>query len=65
MSPETAFERLSRDSSRPLLQAEDPKKRITELMQEREQVYEAIADYVIDCDNLDAESVAREIAKKC
>ena len=65
MSPETAFERLSRDSSRPLLQTEDPKKRITELMQEREQVYEAIADYVIDCDNLDAESVAREIAKKC
>lgn len=47
-SPETVYERLKNDTTRPLLQVKDPKERIRTLLFEREPVYEACADVIVD-----------------
>ncbi len=46
--PETVYERLKSDSTRPLLQVADPKERIKTLLFQREPVYEACADMIVD-----------------
>lgn len=52
--------RLQDDDSRPLLQVEDPAKRIVELLQEREPFY-ARADYHVDTTNLSADEVVERV----
>lgn len=42
------FRRLERDKTRPLLQTENPKQRITELVQQREPLYEEAADVIFE-----------------
>lgn len=59
--PETIYNRLKNDSTRPLLQCEDPLKRIRELMDARKEAYEACADLIIDADDSDAECILRRI----
>lgn len=56
--PESVYERLKYDTTRPLLQCEDPLQRITELLEMRAPVYEAAADLTIDVDRLNVEDVA-------
>lgn len=45
---EDLFTRLAYDKSRPLLQTEDPEKRIRELLEQRAPLYEEVADHVFD-----------------
>ncbi len=59
--PETVYERLKGDTTRPLLQCEDPLRRITELMESRREAYESCADLVLDTDDLDMEEILKKI----
>ncbi len=64
VTPETVYERLREDTSRPLLQCADPLRRIRELMAEREAVYRAGADVVIVADGRETDDIVREIEEK-
>ncbi len=58
------WERLKNDITRPLLQCENPLKRIEDLIAERAPIYEAAADIIIDVDEKDMEQVVAEIIKE-
>lgn len=62
-SPETIFERTKNDTSRPLLQVENPLQRIKELLDFRRPYYEK-ADIIISTDGKSPEEVAQEILNK-
>lgn len=47
-TPEELFRRLRHDTQRPLLQVRDPLRRLRELFQERDPLYQQAARYVID-----------------
>lgn len=57
-------ERTSRDKNRPLLQTDDPEKKIRELREIREPFYLEIADIIIDTNKRNARSVSAEICKQ-
>lgn len=61
ITPQSVWERLKNDTTRPLLQCEDPPTRIKELLAERAPVYEEAADVIIDVDGKDMEQVLSEI----
>jgi len=60
--PETIYERLREDTSRPLLQGENPREKIGRMMAEREKAYMETADLVLDVDDLTVEQVSERIA---
>ncbi len=60
---ETIYERVKHDTSRPLLQGENPKEKIRKLLKERVSVYEMAADIVIDVDHKDFDTILDEIEK--
>ena len=60
-SPETVYERIKGDDSRPLLHTEDPLARIRQLQEERAGRYEEASDIVVDTDGKDPETIASEI----
>lgn len=62
--PETVFERLKNDTTRPLLQCDDPLKRITELLEQRREAYEECADVIIDVDGVDIECILKKITEE-
>jgi shikimate kinase len=55
------LKRTARDRNRPLLQTENPRDRLNELMQVREPLYREIADLVINTDGKHVRNVVREI----
>ena len=59
-SPETILKRTSNDSTRPLLQVDDPMKKIKELLELRKPYYEK-ADIMIDTEGKTPLQVAEEI----
>lgn len=61
--PETVYERLKTDTTRPLLQGDDPKGKIYELMEKRKDAYESCADIIIDVDALSIEGILASITK--
>lgn len=61
IQPQTVYERLKDDDTRPLLQCEDPLERITNLLKQRKDIYEAAADIVVDVDGLEMEEVISKI----
>lgn len=58
---ETIYDRLKYDTTRPLLQGENPQEKIRSLMTQREQNYKDAADIVIDVDGKDFEQIIGEI----
>lgn len=62
--PETVYERLKGDTTRPLLQCDDPLKKIRELMQERECAYGEAADMILDVDTMTLEQIQESILMK-
>ena len=62
--PRTVYERLKNDTTRPLLQCEDPLSRISQLMESRKEAYEACADLIIDVDDLGMEEILEKIIKE-
>ena len=60
-SPETVYDRLKGDDTRPLLKSENPLARIKELQDKRGKIYEEAADIIVDTDGKTPEEVADEI----
>lgn len=61
---ETIYERVKDDTTRPLLQVEDPLAKIETLLQERDPYYRAAADVVIAVDGKSFEEILSEIEEK-
>lgn len=55
--------RTARDRKRPLLQTDNPRAVLENLMAERHPLYEEIADYSIDTDGRSPKTVAQELAR--
>lgn len=62
--PETVYERLKNDTTRPLLQCDDPLERIRELIAARSEAYESCADIIVDVDDMEMEEILRKIEKE-
>ncbi|MDE6912259.1 MAG: shikimate kinase [Lachnospiraceae bacterium] len=62
--PETVYERIKGDTTRPLLQCENPMERIREMIKSRNPAYEEAAELVIDVDDLTQREVAEQIIRK-
>ena len=62
-SVDQLVERTCRDKKRPLLQVDDPEKKIRELIEFRHPLYEAVADIVVNTDGKSPKNVAQEIAR--
>ncbi|MCM1039252.1 MAG: shikimate kinase [Ruminococcus sp.] len=60
---ETIYERVKHDTSRPLLQGDDPQGKIRRLMSERTEIYEKTSDIIIDVDDKDFEIIIEEIVE--
>lgn len=63
VTPETVYERLKGDTTRPLLQGDDPMEKIRTLLAERKELYLAGADVVIDCDGKQINDLIEEICE--
>lgn len=61
-SVDKQLERTARDRNRPLLQTEEPRKVLTQLMKVREPLYESVADIVINTGAGGVRDVAQHIA---
>lgn len=62
-SPETIYERVKNDTKRPLLQCENPRKKIADLLQERHTAYESVADITVKVDGKTIKEVVQEIVE--
>ena len=60
---ETLFRRISRRATRPLLQTENPRATLTELLRVRDPLYRAAADVRLDTSRLTHDQVADAILK--
>ena len=60
---ETIYERVKHDTSRPLLQGDDPKGKIKTLMAQRADIYEKASDVIIDVDDKDFDTIIDEIVR--
>ena len=60
--PETVYQRLRGDTTRPLLQKEDPEAEIRRLLAERTPLYEEAADLIVDADDKTPEELAEAVA---
>ncbi len=61
VKPQTVYDRIKHDTSRPLLQCENPLQRICDMMFARKEAYESTADIVIDTDELSFEEIVTQI----
>ena len=59
--PNEIYRRVSRNAERPLLQVEDPRKRVLELMAAREPLYGSAAHFEVDSTRLRHEDVTAKI----
>ncbi len=62
-SPEVIYERLKTDTTRPLLQVENPLERIRTLMGAREEIYSSCADVVIDVSDKSFDEIITQICQ--
>lgn len=65
VSPETVFNRVRNDKTRPLLQASNPRGRIMDLMSARKRFYEESADVIIEADDKSFDTIIEEIKEMC
>lgn len=59
--PDTIYERLKGDATRPLLQTENPLQKIRDMMEEREVKYQAAAHRVVSVDGKSISEIMSEI----
>lgn len=64
VTPAVVCERLKGDTTRPLLQGDDPQGKVKNLMAIRQPFYEKCADYVIEVSGKNFEEIIEEIVKK-
>ncbi len=58
------FERTSRDRNRPLLQTENPRQKLEQLMTERDPLYRDVADIIVHTEDRSIRSVVKEIVAR-
>lgn len=63
--PEVIFERVSRNTKRPLLQTPDPRATVMALLAARQPLYEHVAEVTIDGSSLQHEEVADQVIDAC
>lgn len=63
-SIEQLFERTRRDRNRPLLQTDDPRSKIAELLEARDPLYREVAHHIIDTNGRSVRSVVNSILEK-
>jgi len=63
VSPEVVYERLKNDTTRPLLQVDDPKEQIRMLLRKRAPVYEACADVIMDVSEKSFDEILRQMTE--
>lgn len=59
---EQLIKRTSRNRNRPLLQTENPRARLAQILEQRGPLYESVADFVLETGNRSIQSVVKEIA---
>jgi shikimate kinase len=59
--PEEIYRRVSRNSERPLLRVEDPRRRVMDMMAARQPLYEGAAHFQVDSTRLRHEDVTAKI----
>ncbi|MBR1692438.1 MAG: shikimate kinase [Lachnospiraceae bacterium] len=59
--PDTIYERVKSDTTRPLLRGEDPFERICKMLAQRNPVYESCADEILTVDEKSIEEILDEI----
>ncbi len=64
VSKDTVLSRLNPNIERPLLSVDDPEKRIEELLEERNPIYEKAADLIIDTNNKTISKIVDEIIER-
>lgn len=62
-SAQTIYDRLKHDTTRPLLQGDDPQNKIRTLLDERDVYYAQAADVTINVDGKDFEQIMSEIER--
>ncbi|ADL34588.1 shikimate 5-dehydrogenase/shikimate kinase [Butyrivibrio proteoclasticus B316] len=62
--PETVYERVRYDDSRPLLKTADPLSTIRKMQSDRGSIYELAADFIIDTDDLTPSEIADRIIEE-
>ncbi len=60
-SKNTIIDRLSEDTTRPLLKGENPQEKVEKLLSERDPIYEKAADIIIDTDGKNIDDIVKEI----
>jgi len=63
-SVEFQLQRTSRDSKRPLLQTENPRKKLEELLAIRDPLYRELADIIVKTDGRHVNTVVNEITRQ-
>jgi shikimate kinase len=61
---EVLARRTERDQSRPLLQTEDRRGRLEQIVRERDPLYRQVADLIVDTDHRTVRSVVNEVARR-
>ncbi len=61
---EQLVERTRRDRNRPLLQTEDPRKRLETIVAERDPIYRQVADLIVQTDHRTVRSVVKDIQRR-
>lgn len=62
--PETVYERLKGDTTRPLLQCDNPQEKIRQLLESRREAYESCAHIIVDVDGREMDDILEEIVKE-
>ena len=62
-SIEQLVERTSRDKKRPLLQVENPRQKIIDLLAQRDPLYQSASDFIVNTDRRAPKAVAQEVAR--
>ncbi|MBD3610069.1 MAG: shikimate kinase AroK [Gammaproteobacteria bacterium] len=63
-SVDQLLERTRMDKNRPLLQTEDPRAKLEELMQERDPLYKDVADIIIDTGDTAVKQVVQDLIQR-
>lgn len=64
VTPKAVYERLKDDTTRPLLQVDNPAEEISRLMEKRAPIYEACADVVVEVSDKSFDEILQSIMEK-
>lgn len=64
VTPQTVCRRLASDTTRPLLQGENPEEKVKNLLEQRAPLYEEAANWILDVDDKDFETILGEIVER-